>query len=171
MLWPKWGKIYPRSFILKPKPQDRLAGSTSCEQGRQMIFFFPWRECKPCTKWDDFGIQEFYRNHCSMALSIFILQREVILSGWWMARQSASGSWSTLWRDHELVNRDQIRGCLCGSTRTLPHCWTFTALPICVGQREKKLHMFLLILNIGWFRTEVELHTVGAGGVKRAFVD
>lgn len=61
------------------------------------------------------------------------------------------------------------------SAAALAHCLTaetFAALPICEGAtREKKLHMFLLILNIGWFRTEVELHTAGAGGVKRAFVD
>lgn len=61
------------------------------------------------------------------------------------------------------------------SAAALAHCLAAEHSQPCRfvrGQRErKKLHMFSLILNIGWFRTEVELHTAGAGGVKRAFVD
>lgn len=60
------------------------------------------------------------------------------------------------------------------SAAALAHCLTAEHSQPCRfvwGNERKKLHMFLLILNIGWFRTEVELHTAGAGGVKRAFVD
>lgn len=49
-----------------------------------------------------------------------------------------------------LLTVTRFGGRLCGSACTLPHCWTFTALPMCVGQREKKnSHTLLLILNIG----------------------
>lgn len=117
----KEGGVHPYSFILKPTlVRHRLAGWTSCEWANKWFSFsfFSWWEDKPCTKWDDFGFQEFYRNHCSMAPCIIILQHGVILSGWWMAWQSASGSWSIPWRDHELVNRDQIPSCLSGRAHT-----------------------------------------------------